>query len=185
LKTETTLNFGFVLLAPDGNIGSIKCSFGNIKGIYPDAKIVCAVGAETPDVVIEEIQRVCPTYKGGKTITSLINIGNEKAESDWNVTLMAGALLRKGMVGRLFGHVENEKDIIFCISPQYDRMGRPTALNSDFPESTLNGFTINKKTFADLGGFTDNPLELSRFFWAYDAINSGHMFKGVLGVKIT
>jgi GT2 family glycosyltransferase len=86
----------------------------------------------------------------------------------------------KGMVRKLCFPVRGDKDVVFAITPEYDRQGRPTSLHASFPEASLNGMVMHRNTFQECGDLSDNPLFLSKTFWCLEAIQNGYTFKGVL-----
>jgi hypothetical protein len=62
--------------------------------------------------------------------------------------------------------------------------GQPIKINDTFYNCTLNGLCINKNFFKEVGKLSENPLEISRKFWALDAKEKGAEFKCILGIKI-
>jgi hypothetical protein len=48
----------------------------------------------------------------------------------------------------------------------------------------LNGICINKIFFKEIGKLSENPLEISRKFWALEAKEKNANFKTILGIKI-
>jgi len=178
-------DFGFVILSPDHNFGLIRSTIGGLKNHYADKSITVAVSDTATKADIDEIKTICPNvHKGKKTVTSLINVGVKKGFKGWNMLLMEGSLIRKDIHRRIMYFMQGEKDILFPIVTDYDYQGKPIRIHGDIVDSTLNGFTIHQKTFKEVGDFSDNPMEISRLFWALAAVDKGCKFKGILGAKI-
>ena len=79
------ISLGFVILCPEHNMGKIKTTFYSIQRKYKEGTpIVCVVAKGTKNEVVKEISQLCPCYRGGKTITSLINTGIKKGNWRWN-----------------------------------------------------------------------------------------------------
>jgi len=178
------LSFGFVVLSPEHNIGRIQGTVRSIKNYYDNMPINCVVDKDTTTSELKEIKEICPTSKGKGTITSLLNVGIKKGHKEWNIIVIEGAIVRPKLGYRYGSWVEDEKDILFPIVVDYNRDGMPIKIYNDFQESTLNGMCIHQKTFKKIGNFTENPLEISKRFWALDAISQGCKFKSILGTKM-
>ena len=179
------LKINFIILSPEPNIGRLQGTIRSIKNNYcPEAKVICSVEKSIKKCQIEEMKELCPTFKGGQTMTSLINTGIKNANEGWNMLIMEGAWLPKGIKNRYEKWIESEKDILFPIVVNYDREGNPTKVFSTFFDCTLNGILIQKKFFLEIGKLSENPLKISREFWSYDAAERGAKFKAILGIKI-
>jgi hypothetical protein len=182
---NTELDMGFIILSPEPNIGRLKGTVRSIKNNYSqDARMVCVVEKGTKKPEIDEMKEVCPTFRGGQTVTSLINTGFKNAGTGWNMLIMEGAWLPAGVKFRYSRWIKSEKDILFPIVVNYDRDGHPTKVFGTFSECTINGILADRDFFLGVGKLTENPLKISREFWAMDAVNKGALFKGILGIKI-
>lgn len=184
MQIETSQKFGFVIIVSDGNIGLLRSTINSIRSQYPDAPYVCVTEKNTSAEDLDAMRYLCPTYIGSGTITSLLNAGYSFGPAEWNIAVMAGSYVSAGVVRKLFVPVKTNKDIVFAIVPDYDRQGKPLNLNSGFVDASLNGLMVHRDTFKKVGSFSDNPLEVSKTFWAMSALDHGCVFKGVLGVKI-
>ena len=184
MKEETKEKFKFVILCPECNYNGFFTTINSLKANYPQCSYIAIVPENTTEKQLEEMSCFSEIYKGKGTITSLINTGL-KNNPDWSIFMFEGAHIRRGIVKRLFAPIKNKNDVIFPIVPEYDRMGKPIRLHMTFPESTINGMTINQQTFNSVGEFTDNPLEISRMFWCLDAQNKGCKFTGIIGTRIS
>lgn len=184
MRIETKFNFGFIVVVPNHNSGLLRSTINSIQNNYPNAPCICVVEKNAPQQAVKQMETICRVFKGGDTITSLINTGMANGPSDWNIVVMGGSYVAENSAHRLFNFVSDTKDVIYAVMPDYDRSGKPTKLHDSFFEASLNGLTIHKDTFKKVGKFTDNPLEVSKTFWNMCALDNGCVFKGILGVKI-
>ena len=184
MHESKNLNYGFVILSPDINYGRVFTTIRSIRANYGDVPIVCTVPKEATAKQIEQLKELCPTYKGKSHFTSLINVGIKNGHKEWNLVVMEGAIVPYRVIHKYSRFVEQQTDILFPIMPDYDLDGKPIRLNAQFYDSSLNGLFIHAETFKKIGNLTDNPLEISRTFWAIDAINKGCRFKAILGIRI-
>jgi len=179
------MNINFIILSPEHNVGRLKGTINSIKNNYNEnSKIICSVEKNIKKKELEEYKEICPTFKSGSTITSLINNGIKNAYDGWNLFIMEGARLPINIGKRYQKWIKSEKDILFPIIINYDREGIPTKIFSTFEECTLNGILVNKKFFLEVGKLSENPLKISREFWCMDAVERGATFKAILGIKI-
>jgi len=178
------LSYGFVILSPEANYGRILTTVRSIRANYGGVPVVCSVVKETTAKELEEIGKICDVYRGKSHFTSLINTGIKNGHKGWNVLVTEGAVVPKGVLMKYGRFVEDEKDILFAIMPDYNPQGKPVRLNNTFYDCSLNGILVHQRTFKDVGNMTDNPMEISRVLWATDAIRKGYRFKAVLGIKI-
>lgn len=179
------IEISFVILSPDPNIGRLKGTVRSIKNNYKeDASIVCSVTKEVKKPQLDEMNEVCPTSKGGNTVTSLINNGIKNSRSGWTLLIMEGAYLPRNVQYRYSRWIKEKTDVLFPIVTSYDKEGIPTKIYSTFPECTLNGIMIDRDFFLKVGKLSENPLKISREFWAMEATEKGAVFKAILGIKI-
>ena len=179
------LEINFIIISPEPNIGRLKGTVRSIKNNYDkSANIVCSVVKNIKKSEIDEMKIECPTYRGGTTITSLINSGFKNSKPGWGLIIMEGAWLPRKISERYSRWALDKKDIVYPLMANYDRQGIPIKILNNFYECTLNGIMIHKEFFDEVGKFSDNPLEISRFFWSLDAIEKGANFKSILGIKI-
>jgi hypothetical protein len=184
VKPETKLNFGFVILSTDHNIGHLQATISSIKSQYPGISYISAVPKDTHDDDVEKMSQICPVVKGGHTVTSLINSAIKEGNAEWNVCIMQGSFVPRGLVRKLFLPIKTENDIVFPLFVRYDKQGKPCEIRSEFYNCTLNGLTIHRNTFQKVGNLTDNPLEISKLMWSLEANDLGCKFKAVLGPKM-
>lgn len=175
----------FIILSPEPNIGRLKGTVRSIKNNYKqDAKIICSVVKTIKKPQIEEMNEVCPTYKAGNTVTSILNSGIKNANDGWNMLIMEGSWLPRNIKVRYFRWLNSDSDILFPIVVNYNKEGKPIRIFSNFSDCTLNGVLFNKEFALKVGKFSENPLEVSRYFWSMEAKEKGANFKAILGIKI-
>jgi len=176
------LDVGFIVISTEPNIVRLKSTKNSILKHYHHAPVICAVPKSTPAEDMKELKTICPVYRGKETITSLMNVGMKHADKEWNIFIMEGAWMRANL-NKKYGYFhESEKDIFFPIVVDYDIQGKPVKIYDNFWDCSLNGIMIHKKTFKEVGEFTDD--EEARLFWAAQAVEAGCKFKPILGAKI-
>lgn len=174
LYNPKQIQVGFIVLCPDCNIGHVKTTLSSIKNNYPESKHICVFSEKCHDNDLKEAG--CKAYKGGTTLTSIINEGLSNAPcSEWNFIILAGSWVKR-MLDRKFSYfLEGEKDILF---PLVDK-------KMNFVDGTINGILIHKKAFKEIGPMmTDTPLDTCKLFWATEAQEKGYKFKAVLGAGV-
>lgn len=170
------LEFGFIIICPNLNIGHLKNTISSIDIYYPQAKTLVVLPGLCKKEELDSISRLKKAIKGGKTVTSLVNKGMENSPSPaWNFLLYSKGWLRTPKLDIKYSYfVETEKDILFPIVNR----------NLTFIASDINGLLIHKKTFEEVGDFPDiDSLDSSKVIWATKAINSGCKFKGIVGAN--
>jgi len=179
-------SLGFVIVSPEPNIARLKDTVRSIRNNFgDDAGIVCSAPKASKKIQIDEMNEVCRSFRGGETVMSLMNNGIKKMGGrGWRVFIMEGARIPRGLENRYRRWVDDERDVIYPIVFSHDREGRPCSVLASFEESTLNGLMIHTELFAEVGPFSDNPIIVSKNFWALDASEKGAKFKAVLGVTI-
>lgn len=178
------INFGFIILCPDPNIGGLKNTLRSINNTYPESSVISIVAKDITKEQISEMKEICEVHKGGKTITSLINKGFEKTKCDWSILIIGGARICKNINKKYSFFIESERDVLYPLIIDYDMSGYPINIHNRFENCTLNGMCINKNFFKNVGKLTDNPLEISRKFWALEAKLKDANFKSILGIRI-
>lgn len=170
------IDYGFVIICPTANLGQIQTTVNSIKCNYPEAKYICVLPDNTHKDDIKEINKLVSSVVGGSTITSLINKGMSSPPcKNWNFLVIAGSWVRPRLERKFSSFIESEKDILF---PIVDK-------KANFIEGTLNGILVHKKTFKEVGSFSnDNPLDICKIMWAMEAIDKGCKFKAVVGTVI-
>lgn len=176
------MDVGFLILCPDRRIGGLKNSIGSIISYSYDRQAICVVGDDATDEEVRDFKKVCPTYKGGGTITSLINTGMKKIKNDWAFIMFGGSRIMTYQEWRFSTWAKQETDVLF---PVVDR-------KCNFIEGSFNGVLINKKFFEKVGDFPTetmqkfglNDFEFAKMLWAIDAIEQGATFKAIVGMRI-
>jgi len=175
---------GFAIISPQPNLGNLMCSVRSIKNNYPTAPYLCVTSKDVKADQYKKMGELCQVYKGKNTVTSLINLALKKSKADWTVVIMEGVPIHRGVDKKLSLFIENEKDVLFSITMEYDKQGRVSKVRNNFDEATLNGMLIHKDTFKEVGDFTDEDIPTSKLFWQAKAVELGCKFKGILGMKI-
>lgn len=178
------IDLGFIIISLDHNIGRLKSTKNSIGYNYRSSKSICIVPDSTPAVSIKESQEVCPVYKGGKTLLSMINAGFKRSPATWSMIVTEGKWIKSGLDERYLRFMRDTKDILFPVYYDQDRQGRIVHIYNNFSECDVNGLMIHKDTFKEVGNFSDNPDAISKFMWGLDAIDKGCNFKAVVGARI-
>jgi hypothetical protein len=168
------LKYGFIILCPNLNTGHIRNTIGSTDICYPDAKTVVIVPTDCNKEDLESLSKLKKTYKGGKTIASMINAGMKHASIEWNFILFPKGWIKSRIDIKYSYFVESEKDILFPIVNR----------KLTFDKADINGLFIHKKAFQDIGDFPDmDNLDISKLIWTTNAIEKGYKFKGIVGAK--
>lgn len=183
MRDRKKIDLGFVILSPEHNIGKVQTTFRSIRNRYGLVPIICVVDGKTTASELKELRGVCPTYKGKGTITSLLNLGLSKGHSGWNMFAMEGSIVRANLDQKFGYWADGEENVLYPIVTDYNRDGVPIKIYNEFEECTLNGLCIHSEFFKKVGDFSDNPLDVSRRFWALEAAGFEVKFKGILGAK--
>lgn len=177
-------DFGFIILSPNFNIGGLKNTLRSITNNYDNKEIICCVSNLVNKDQFSEMKENCDVYKGGKTITSLINKGFEKINSEWGILILEGSRIYKNIDNKYNKWIKDYKDVLFPLIVDRDRELYPTKIYNAFYNCTLNGLCINKKLFKEIGKFNEESLEDSRKIWSIKALEKNVIFKSILGIKI-
>lgn len=172
----------FTILCHDRNIGAVKTTCGSLKSNYPNNDRICIVPSDTNNNELGEFNLLCPTYAGGNTWASLINLGMKKSTNNWNIFVIAGSWVCKSVLRKINMFCKDKKDVIFPI----------VDMKMNFTEGSINGLCINKDTFKEVGDFITTPMvksgvnefEMVKLFWAIDAFEKGCKFKGIVGLHV-
>jgi len=175
----------FVILSPEYNFIRLKDTFRSINNHFSsDAKIICSVAKGVKKDQLEEMKTLCPSFRGGNTIMSLINNGMKKTEKGWIFFIMEGARFPSGLIKRYSTWLKSDRDVLFPIFMNHNLNGKPSLILTNFSETTLNGTLIHSNLFSEVGEFSDNPIKISKEFWMMDALEKNANFKAILGIKI-
>ena len=178
-------NYGFIILSPDHNVGLVQSTIYSIQRECKEkTPYICITGADVKESIAASLSALCPTFQGNKTITSLMNVGLQKSNTEWNIFIFEGSQVEIKSVNKLFYFAEDKKNILYPIVINYGRQNKPINILFDFDKSTMNGLTIHRDAFKEIGKFTDNPIPISKLFWQMDAIEKGYKFKAILGAKM-
>lgn len=174
IYTRKELKCGFIILYPQHNINLLRSTVRSIQARY-DVPYICVADDTVSDKEMRELKTICPSYRGKKTFSSLINLGFKHAPADWNIVTLAGTTVRGGLDQKFGVFVDSEKDIMFPVAGG----------KMNFVEGTINGLFIHKKTFKEVGELPDtDSLELAKAVWGVEAIAKGCKFKAIVGSKM-
>lgn len=172
---KSILNFNFIILCPERNLGGLKSTVSSIRSHWDRSPIHCIVGDNIQNDELKEFQSVCSTQVGGNTITSLMNKGMEVA-SGWCMYVFAGVRVPSFVIKKINYFAQENKDILFAL---VDR-------RKYFYESTINGLTVHKDTFDEVGPFLEkspfdrgDDIEGIKLEWAGRALDAGCRFKAI------
>jgi len=184
LYQNSIQNLGFIILSPEPNLGRLKSTHNSvIKNYGVNTSVICIV-PENIQEDLDEYKKICSTYTGKNTITSLINKGFFNATNSWNMLLMEGTWVKSNIDKKYSKFMKSDKDILFPVVCDYDLQGMPSKIYKEFWNCSLNGLMIHKKTFLEIGYLSDDDLEESRLMWHLIAEKAGCEFKSILGAKI-
>lgn len=173
--TPKTLHCGFIVLCNESKIDLVRYTVKSIRGRYADSPIICVTDNSINSQDLQELKRICPTFQGKNTFSSLINIGFKNAPADWNFVIIAGTTVRQNLDLKMSIFINSEKDILYPVAER----------KYHFHEATINGLMIHKKTFKSVGEWDTNlDLESAKALWASDAVEKGCKFKAVVGTKL-
>jgi hypothetical protein len=176
------MDVGFLILGPDRNIAGLINTLSSIKNQTLKEKSIFVVGDDANADDMKEFSNYCPSFKGSKTITSLINTGMEFIKSEWACMVFAGSRIPYDIEKKWNSFCKSEVDVLYpLVEKKYN-----------FAEGTFNGVLINKRFFEKVGKFpTDtvpsfglNDFEFAKLIWANNAVNHGVIFKGILGMRV-
>ncbi len=175
LYQQKNLPCHFVVLCPDFNIGHLKSTLSSIRGSYPSAGITAVVEDRIRLNDLDDARKICQVVKGGQSITGMINAGLKNEGQEWNLVVIAGSWVRGWLLKKMSYFIDSELDILF---PVVDR-------KYTFPEATINGILIHRKSIDLLGPMADNnPIEICKLLWTLEAVEKGCHFKAVVGCQI-
>lgn len=177
------MDVGIIILCPDMDAMSLRNTVKSIS-YHPNERECIAVVPKTINVkTIKNYKEYCQTYKGGDTITSLVNVGMKRLKHDWGFIVFAGSRVSRFVDRKWDAFVKSDKDILYPIVEK----------KCDFVSGSFNGVLINQSFFKEVGEFTSEPIEkpqfndfeFSKLLWATDAIEKEASFKGIIGMKVT
>lgn len=177
------MDLQLIILCPDKGISNLKTTINSISNNTCQKSFICVVGNDISSKELIEMKKLCPVFKGGETITSLINLGMKKLESEWGLIVFAGSKVQRFVERKIEQFCVNDYDILF---PVVNRKW-------GFVEGTFDGVLINKSFFEHVGTFPEirlnessiNDFEFAKMLWALDATQKGAKFKAIVGMKMT
>jgi hypothetical protein len=168
------VDFGFVILCPERDLGGLISTVRSAKSHFPQASLLCMLPPDTTKKEMVEFAEVCPVVKGKGTYTSLINTGIKKSEKPWNFIIISGSVFKPRFYHKYGYFLEDEKDILYPI----------VDFQCDFADATLNGILIHKIAIKEVGEFEDGELSWSKLTWSLKAAEKGYKFKALAGARV-
>ena len=178
------LDFSFLVLCPEYQIGTLRTTVNSIKAINKKANITGVIRNTIPQKDAEEIKTICNYLVGGESFISILNIGLKNAFEGWNSIVIGGTIVSHQYVNKMSLFIENENDILYPLAPEKDMHGKIKKVNDNFIDGTLNGALIHKTAISKLPEFEEGVLEVSKTFWSAEARDAGMKFKAILGARI-
>lgn len=189
-------NFGFIILNPDKSVSQLKTTLESIKKVHPENTCISVM----PGPNNADLEKMCKTYKGKGTYSSLLNTGLHSSKSIWNVILFAGTWLKPNLENVIKFYLKEDTDILFpVLRSKTQRFNKNTPLDlskTTFCQGSLNGVIMHKTAFKNIGLFLDSPnigqpetipvndFELIKMEWELRAIAKGYNFKALFGTSI-
>lgn len=170
-----SLDYAFVIACIDTSCNLLRNTVDSIKVQDERAPIIAVFPDSTDQENLRNASHLCKVVTGGPTITSLVNAGIRECASGWAFVVFSGSIVRQKMHDKYAYYVDDEQDVLF-----------PVAKNrTNFVDGTMNGMLVATKTFRLVGDMPEEEnLEMSKAFWANDAIGHGCRFKAIVGGKI-
>ena len=171
-----------VVLCVEANKTLLKNTINSVLHHGYNRNCLAIVPKKTTKEEINELNQICPAYRGRNTITSLINCGINKIKSSWAIFAFAGSRFPYKFEEKINSLPVEEHDIFYpALKDRYD-----------FVTASFNGVIINKKFFKQVGKFPEQAdpaagmtdFEIAKLIWAAKAIEKGGQFKGIVGLKI-
>ena len=176
------MDVGFIILSPDYNVVGLRSTIASIKLRCYSRQYVCIVGSNANSKDIKEMKEYCSVFKGGDTITSLINTGIKKIKNDWACIVFGGSRVPNYIERKWEFFANKENDVLYPIVEN----------KNNFVEGCFNGVLINTNFFKKVGNFPTaimqkydmNDFEFAKLLWASDALDQGAVFKGIVGMRV-
>ena len=162
----------FIILCPELKFGGIKTTVSTINHFFPKTPLLCIVPANCGKEDLKRAKDIGPTYKGGKTLSSMINEGVKKSKTSWNLIVVAGNAIRYHPVLRYSRFATSEKDVLYPV----------LGLNNwSWDQSSIHGLLLNKSVLKDAGAFPEEEsLYESKLLWSEKLLEKGYKLKGLV-----
>lgn len=175
LYERKPIDHSFVIICVDNSPGLLKTTVASLDNHHAGTARVCVANSSASKNEIDAMGAAAPLVVGGSTVTSLVNEGVSRASAEWVFIVYSGSVVRQRIDEKFSAYIDSERDVLFPIANR----------KTDFVEGTMNGMLVNRKTFLEVGPMPElESLEMSKAFWAYEAIGMGCRFKAIVGGKI-
>ena len=170
------LKLGIIVLCPNINIGHLRNTINSIDTHYPNLETIIILPENCSEDNMKIVSKFRKSFKGGKTVSSMINCGLSHAPcNDWNMLIFSKGWLKNRIDIKYSYFVEAETDILFPITNHK---------TTNFIEENISMLMVHKKSFKKIGEFPNiDNLEISKLIWATKAIEKKCTFKGIVGGK--
>lgn len=176
------MDVGILILSPDRNPAGVRNSIGSIKLHSYNRESICVVGNDATAKDVKDMKAFCPTYKGGRTITSLINTGMKKIKHEWAFVIFGGSRIQPFLERKWDSFCTSNEDVLYPL----------TEKSYDFVGGSFNGVLMNSAFFKKVGDFPDvdmdlsgvNDFEYAKLLWMDKAISHDAKFKGIVGMRV-
>lgn len=168
------IDITYIILSPEYNAAGLRRTINSVRN-FSDSPCISVVGKTMSIQDTKNLESYCPVYKGGATITSLIDEGLEKCGTNWGFITVIGSWLTEKKIDKYKYFAKSDKDVLF---PVIDR-------KIYFDEGSINGILINKKAIKEVGKFGDEEedIRIAKLLWCVAAIDKKYIFKGIVGCK--
>lgn len=171
---DNVIDFGVIILCPDKNKHSLHITHSSLVHKFCNPEIIAILPSNSSPFDFRDFKEYCDTYKGGESLSSLINTGFKKLKKEWVFIMIAGSRVKQFTERRLHQFAIKPTDVLYCVKN----------FNRDFLESQLSGTLINRNFFETTGGFQEISVEEAKKTWGYEAKGKGATFKGIVGFGI-
>lgn len=159
-----------VIILCTSNQGTTKFTVNAIQQEFRCPCIV-VVHDKFQDDEVDELKQYCPVFFGGNSITSMINMGMRKLNSEWKMIVMSGSFPKYSTLKKYKLFIKSDKDILYSVLKRKYK----------FDEASLNGVFMHEKAIKEIGNFSNQDLSLSKLIWASNALDKGYKFKAIIG----
>jgi hypothetical protein len=157
------------IISLDGNPSKIKESINYHQNLFGDIdkNIICAKELNYP---FEQKKYLINSSEKFVLFDKAI----KESTKDWCFLILSGLHLPKSILKKFSEFTKKESDILFPVKNKI----------WDFVKNPIECMLINKKFYEKVGFFgKENPEDIIKLLWAFDAIRLGATFKSIVGVK--
>lgn len=166
-------DLGFIILCSEMKFGGLRLTVSCIESYFSGAAITCVVPSNSDPEELKVVKSICPTVKGGTSISTMINAGFKKAKKPWNLIVVSGTNIKYNPVLKYTRFTKSVKDVIYpVVDKSYWK----------WEDASIHGMLIHKDAFKEVGDFPEEEsLPMCKLLWAAYAMEKGYTFKGLVG----